>query len=103
VKLHQNRAGQWNVETMLAALRILAGRVDCGLFIEISFARQREDSLRRIRGTLPGVDMNGDRLRTSLLACPTSDVLAAGGNEDAINVADDPARARFLAGSPRRD
>jgi hypothetical protein len=97
VKFDQDRTGQWNVETMLAANRIPAGRVDRGLFIEIGFAGQRKDSLVRVRGALVGVNMNGDRLWTALLTRPTPNVRATGVSGNAINVADNVTDMRVLS------
>ncbi|HEV3214775.1 MAG TPA: hypothetical protein VGZ27_03585 [Vicinamibacterales bacterium] len=97
MKIDQNRTGQGDVEPMLAALLILARGVDRRLFIEIGFARQREDSLGRARGALVGINMNVDRFRPALLTGPASDVRATGVNRNAVNVADDTARARILS------
>src|SRR5580704_1614744 len=96
MKFDQNRAGQWNIETMLAALRVLAGRVHRGFFVEIGFAGQRKDSLGLFVNVSVGVNVHGDGLRTALLAGPAFDVRTAGVNGNAINVADDGTRVRFL-------
>src|ERR1700675_4497249 len=102
MKLDQNRAGQWNIETMLAALRVLAGRVHRGLFVEIGFAGQRKDSLGLLVGASVDVNVNGDGLRTALLAGPAFDVRTTGINSNAINVADDATHVRFLTERPCR-
>jgi hypothetical protein len=38
MKFDENRAWQWDIESMLAANRVLAGRVNRGLFVEIGFS-----------------------------------------------------------------
>jgi hypothetical protein len=100
MKLHQNRAGQWNVETMFATDCVLASCVDRGLFTQISFAGEREDCLGRISSALVGVNMNSDRLWTALLTRPTLNVRAAGADGNAINVANNATGVRVLSYSP---
>src|ERR1700730_16255660 len=100
MNFEENRAGYWNVEAMLAASCVLAGGVDRGLFIEISFASQRKDSLGRVVSTFIGVNMNGERLGTALLTGPAFDARATGINGNAIDVADDTTHARFLTDRP---
>ena len=72
MKFQENRAGQGDVETMLAPNSVLAGVIDPGFFVEIGFSGQREDSLLRVIATLVGVNMNGERLSTALLTSPAS-------------------------------